>query len=121
MAAVTETGGLSQSEVWWRDRYRALESCGYKLRPRYHPDWVPSWKMSGKEFWTVEDGQSPQVSVVRLISFMPSNLALVTYNDGRSAQGRNAGGTQEGLCKRRTGKFEDGPKVLFARSQGPSQ
>ncbi|KAF8494179.1 kinase-like domain-containing protein [Russula emetica] len=28
-----------------------------KLRPRYHPNWQPSWLKSGKDFYTVEDGE----------------------------------------------------------------
>ncbi|KAI0364011.1 kinase-like protein [Pilatotrama ljubarskyi] len=35
--------GLLPSEVSWRDRYEYLEKRGYILRPRYHPDWSPSW------------------------------------------------------------------------------
>ena len=95
MAAVTEIVGLFSWEMWWRDRYHVLESHGYRLRPRYHPDWVPSWKESDKEFLTAEDGQYSVVSVVGLISSMP-NLALDGDSDGRDAQGRNAGDAQEG-------------------------
>ena len=41
----TEDGeyDLLMHEVWWRDRFAMLESHGYRLRPRYHPDWKPSW------------------------------------------------------------------------------
>ncbi|KAA1476520.1 hypothetical protein DENSPDRAFT_843513 [Dentipellis sp. KUC8613] len=35
---------LITAERWWRDRRDYLVSCGYDLRPRYHPGWVPSWK-----------------------------------------------------------------------------
>ncbi|KIJ57761.1 hypothetical protein HYDPIDRAFT_120370, partial [Hydnomerulius pinastri MD-312] len=35
---------LFTGEVFWRDRYTFFLSRGYKLRPRYHPDWVPSWE-----------------------------------------------------------------------------
>ncbi|KAI0049760.1 hypothetical protein FA95DRAFT_1604077 [Auriscalpium vulgare] len=30
-------------EKWWTDRWQMLASRGYKLRPRYHPSWAPSW------------------------------------------------------------------------------
>ncbi|KAI0363711.1 hypothetical protein BV20DRAFT_1039768 [Pilatotrama ljubarskyi] len=36
--------GLTSYEVAWRDLYSHLESHGYLLRPRYRPDWQPSWK-----------------------------------------------------------------------------
>lgn len=35
---------LSIFEVYWRDKQKFLESRGYMLRSRYHPDWVQSWK-----------------------------------------------------------------------------
>ena len=34
---------LLPHEVRWRDKQPFLASRGYNLRPRYHPDWVPSW------------------------------------------------------------------------------
>lgn len=51
-----EIGDLFSSEVWWRNRYRDIQARGYKLRSRYHPNWQPSWKVSGKDFFTAEDG-----------------------------------------------------------------
>lgn len=44
-AELTERGtySLLPAETEWKDRYLALESRGYLLRPRYHPDWSPSW------------------------------------------------------------------------------
>ncbi|KAJ7502398.1 hypothetical protein B0H11DRAFT_1712535 [Mycena galericulata] len=49
-------GQLSNREIWWRDHQVWLEKCGYKLRPRYMPDWVPSWRGTDKSFFDVEDG-----------------------------------------------------------------
>ena len=34
---------LSAAEVFWRDHQSWLQDCGYMLRPRYMPDWKPSW------------------------------------------------------------------------------
>ncbi|KAI8971014.1 kinase-like protein [Trametes punicea] len=34
---------LLPSEVWWRDRQHYLLEAGYILRPRYWPNWRPSW------------------------------------------------------------------------------
>lgn len=39
-------------EMFWVDYQPFLLSRGYKLRPRYQPDWVPSWgaqKITGQE------------------------------------------------------------------------
>jgi hypothetical protein len=52
------TGTLVKSEEWWRDNYHKIEMRGYKLRPRYHPLWEPSWIKSKKDFYSVEDGQA---------------------------------------------------------------
>ena len=62
-----EIGTLFRSEVWWRDHYEDIRRCGYQLRPRYHPGWVPSWRGSNKDFFSVEDGQPCLVSVIRLV------------------------------------------------------
>ncbi|KAI0751223.1 kinase-like domain-containing protein [Daedaleopsis nitida] len=37
-------GSLSLVEMFWRDRYELFQLHGYTFRPRYHPDWVPSWR-----------------------------------------------------------------------------
>lgn len=36
-------GKLSPVERWWRDQSAWLETRGYGLRPRYRPNWQPSW------------------------------------------------------------------------------
>ena len=38
------TYSLLDAEVFWKDRYRMFKKHGYALRPRYRPDWSPSWK-----------------------------------------------------------------------------
>jgi len=61
-----ETGDLSRSEAWWRDRYYSITDGGYRLRHRYHPRWKPSWIRSGKDSCETEDGQHCQVRVCPL-------------------------------------------------------
>lgn len=43
--AATERGlfNVQPGEEFWRDRYHSLYARGYQLRPRYSPDWKPSW------------------------------------------------------------------------------
>ena len=48
---------LDPREVWWRDRYKQLSNHGYLLRPRYSPQWVPSWKASNRDWTDSEDGK----------------------------------------------------------------
>lgn len=60
-------GTLGPSEELWRDRSAWLESKGYRLRARYQPGWVPSWKSNGKMFMQCEDGQGMIVSYVQVL------------------------------------------------------
>lgn len=46
---------LDPREVWWRERYQRLKACGYLLRPRYSPNWVPSWTVSSRDSGECED------------------------------------------------------------------
>ncbi|TFK83401.1 hypothetical protein K466DRAFT_498538 [Polyporus arcularius HHB13444] len=49
-------GGLVNAEFFWRDHYTFLEEKGYRLRPRYSPDWEPSWIKLKKDPSECEDG-----------------------------------------------------------------
>jgi hypothetical protein len=66
-----QVGTLVTTEQWWRYRYNEIAEHGYELRPRYHPNWQPSWLKSGKDFYTVEDGQ-PTIVRVAMIIFLLS-------------------------------------------------
>lgn len=50
-------GQLLKDELFWRDHAAWLKERGYQLRPRYQPDWKPSWvgKKSRSRF-EFEDG-----------------------------------------------------------------
>ena len=56
---------LAGHEIPWRDRYHFLASKGYTLRPRYHPDWKPSWLENGRcmnhceDFWVAPVSSPP--------------------------------------------------------------
>ena len=50
-------GGYLSAEFFWRDHQPWLQEQGYMLRPRYHPDWKPSWERTKKFYDDVEDGQ----------------------------------------------------------------
>ena len=69
-----QAGTLVQTEQWWGERYDEIAEHGYKLRPRYHPKWQPSWLKSGKDFYTVEDGQP---TIVRVATFIFRSSAQV--------------------------------------------
>ncbi|KAF9455576.1 kinase-like domain-containing protein [Collybia nuda] len=48
---------LYSVEIYWRDRYFWFKEHGYLLRPRYHPEWIASWKGSVKSRLHFEDAQ----------------------------------------------------------------
>ena len=84
-----QVGGLVATERWWRDRYNEIAEHGYQLRPRYHPNWQPSWLESGKDFYTVEDGQPTIVRVDVVIFFsLQLTLAIDAGNNGRDPRAR---------------------------------
>ncbi|KAG6827025.1 hypothetical protein H0H92_013507 [Tricholoma furcatifolium] len=50
-----QNGELTTIEVFWRKHYQLFKDRGYTLRPRYRPDWIPSWWNTSKDCWTCED------------------------------------------------------------------
>jgi hypothetical protein len=78
------TGTLVKSEEWWRDHYYDIEMHGYKLRPRYHPLWEPSWIKLKKDFYSVEDGQATIVRwAYAILFFLSQKAAKDESSDGR--------------------------------------
>ena len=56
---------LLEVEHYWRDRSLWLKERGYTLRPRYSPDWKPSWVGSSKRRIDCEDSRLvPGVCIV---------------------------------------------------------
>lgn len=49
--------GLLLTEFWWVRHQLWLEGCGYILRPRLRPDWIPSWYGTDKSPDYAKDGQ----------------------------------------------------------------
>ena len=64
-------GGYVTAEYFWRDHQQWLQEQGYMLRPRYHPDWKPSWGESGVEFLDSEDAYPCRAS--GLLTLEPSH------------------------------------------------
>ena len=58
---------LLEVEHYWRDRSLWLKERGYTLRPRYSPDWKPSWVGSNKRRIDCEDSRlAPGVCIMIL-------------------------------------------------------
>ncbi|KAF9461620.1 kinase-like domain-containing protein [Collybia nuda] len=56
---------LTEYELWWSARYSFFLKNGYMLRPRYKPDWKPSWVGTNLDPIDCEDSIRP---------FMPTLL-----------------------------------------------
>ena len=59
-------GALFSLEKFWRDRYEWLQHSGYSLRPRYKPNWIPSWRGTDKSYYECEDGVVLWVSLIHV-------------------------------------------------------
>lgn len=53
---------ISRGEIFWVTHQPFLESQGYRLRPRYQPNWVKSWTSTPGQ--RVEDAIIPDVSYI---------------------------------------------------------
>ncbi|KAG6901306.1 hypothetical protein C0995_013876 [Termitomyces sp. Mi166 len=51
-----EGGELVPADLFWRKHCTYLKDHGYILRPRYQPDWRPSWLDNSKDWTDCEDG-----------------------------------------------------------------
>ena len=58
----SDTVPLTENELWWTRHFQWLKDCGYLLRPRYAPDWVPSWRGTNKRKYSCEDSVTAMVS-----------------------------------------------------------
>ncbi|KAL5513758.1 hypothetical protein ACEPAH_4159 [Sanghuangporus vaninii] len=63
---------LNDGERWWRDRYDMLKEHGYQLRPRYHPEWKPSWTAK----------QLPGVREDSYVTYHPKVIDAIRLSDG---------------------------------------
>ncbi|KAJ7743785.1 kinase-like domain-containing protein [Mycena metata] len=48
-ARMRENSGIQEREMWWVEHQPFLLSRGYALRPRYNPNWTPTWELPGNE------------------------------------------------------------------------
>ena len=62
-----EDGELSEPELWWSQHYQWLKDSGYLLRPRYAPDWTPSWRGTKKSWLLCEDGRAAPVGTKHVL------------------------------------------------------
>lgn len=46
---------LDGHEAYWSEKAPWLLSKGYRLRRRYQPGWVASWKLNPRLFWLTQE------------------------------------------------------------------
>ena len=69
---------LNESEVFWRDHQKWLQTCGYMLRPRYMPDWKASWLTNPESEWKAEDRHIPTVRCSYFSHYHFSDFFLIS-------------------------------------------
>lgn len=83
---------LLEAEVYWRDRYAFLQESGYVLRPRYHPEWKPSWTGTNRDPMFCEDSIIIIVSDTSLMQVTRLNCSYLQHphiiDATRQADGR---------------------------------
>ena len=79
---------IFKGEHYWRDRSLWLKECGYVLRPRYSPDWKPSWVGTNKHWMHCEDNfAAPGVCIM---FYMYMVHAVENEVPARPCLGRNS-------------------------------
>jgi len=96
--ALLSNGALAPNEQYWVRLQPFLLARGYRLRPRYDPQWQPSWmsKTGRRQYFLCED------SIVDLVS----TTLLFTFRFITQAQKMNAIDAT---------RIEDGFKVVLKR------
>jgi hypothetical protein len=77
-------GALTENETWWCQHYLWLKSQGYLLRPRYAPDWVPSWEGTDRNPFACEDGHCMRVRDVSALHGLLADGWIVWPSHGRN-------------------------------------
>lgn len=69
--STNKDGQLTEPELWWSRHYLWLKDSGYLLRPRYAPDWTPSWQGTKKNWVLCEDSCVAQVGTKHVGRSLP--------------------------------------------------
>ncbi|KAH9918119.1 uncharacterized protein B0H18DRAFT_680318 [Fomitopsis serialis] len=93
---------LNEWECRWRDRQQFLESRGYMLRPRYQPDWIPSWRVNKESaIWCEDAIRAPLrehlIDAKRISSGTMVYIKRVKTNDNESQIATML--SSDGICR----------------------
>ncbi|KAJ7166496.1 hypothetical protein C8R43DRAFT_196604 [Mycena crocata] len=73
--------GLKAGEKPWRDLYMFLLRRGYRLRPRYDPGWVPSWRCTTGPIYHPAEYKDSLPAIANI--FHPKVLDGIRTSDGQ--------------------------------------
>lgn len=74
-------GDLFYSELWWRNHQPWLLTQGYSLRPRYEPNWIPSWQRDPTKMrQDAEDSVESQVSI-SVLALLGADSVYVYFSE----------------------------------------
>ncbi|KAJ7019349.1 hypothetical protein C8F04DRAFT_336368 [Mycena alexandri] len=90
---------ITLKEQLWADSYEFLLSRGYRLRPRYHPRWVPSWGAKGNPIRLESEDF--------LTSYAGDALDAVCLKTKQKVVLKRVGGKELALLRRLDGLRED--------------
>ncbi|TFY71471.1 hypothetical protein EVG20_g1546 [Dentipellis fragilis] len=83
-----DRGIVAFGETWWRDHHDTLFKLGYALRSRYHPNWTPPWRGTGRSYKGYEEGQSAHRTIV-MDAIRRSDGSFVTLKRMNIAHGKS--------------------------------
>ncbi|KAA1477313.1 hypothetical protein DENSPDRAFT_828677 [Dentipellis sp. KUC8613] len=83
-----DPGIVGYSEIWWRDHYEFFSQRGYTLRSRFHPQWTPPWRGTGRPYDKYEEGQRTLRAPI-LDATRNADGAFVTLKKLNMSQGRS--------------------------------
>lgn len=110
--SITSSGPEERTaaEERWVSYQPYLFSKGYQLRPRYRPDWVPSWKANGKNPYECEDrGDTLAIKILDAIRIEDNRQVTIKLLQP-SPDDRDGAEEVEILERFSSGEFKDSPQ-----------
>lgn len=103
---------LGDQERFWANHQPFLESCGYMLRRRYRPGWIPDI-LTGKSVLHCEDSLGTSVRWFLLVCERKKYEELIMiYHSGSSSRRHSHLGRRTGGAKNRRHIFTGYPDVM---------
>jgi hypothetical protein len=69
--------GLTEDEIWWRDHSQLVETLGFRMRPRYKPDWQPDEEDEPRPWWKLKASGKVREDYLK----QPVSIPTRTYSE----------------------------------------